>query len=228
VESQKLQYFYEGYYGRCDDYYWVSYYDFFDRIGIFKSKKFDKFREFRELIKCNLFTNIIQDKICLICRPPIELHRDRFGRMHNTKNYAIKFKDSFGLHYIHGVFFNYEDFEKFILNKPSAKDIIKIKNLEQKSALIQLYGYDNIINELKTKTLDRWVQVSQITNRKAVCELLEVDIEGFKGKLLKLEDHSVHKITFLGVPRDIKTVKEAIKWTFQLAPNESYDPVMES
>ena len=139
--------------------------------------------------------------------------------MHSTEDYAIMFKDGFGLHYVHGVFFNKEDFEKYVKGKKATgQQIIAVKNTEQKAVLIKIYGYEKVLSDLPNlKVLDIYEKVSKITGKNTKCELMEFDLtKTLKHKILKVEDHSTHKITFLGMPRQIKTCLEGLAWSFDV------------
>jgi hypothetical protein len=80
---------------------WVSYYDYFERIGILKNKNFTKYKD---LIKANIFYIIPFEKTCFISRPPLYIKRDEDGELHSEEGYAVEFKDGWGLRYIHGKF----------------------------------------------------------------------------------------------------------------------------
>jgi hypothetical protein len=223
VESQEdLTYFNESMYGRCDDAGWVSFYDFFDRLGLLKSEEFSKYKNY---LKGGLFSCILQDKIAFLSRPPVFLKRDDKGNMHNTEDYAIYFKDGYGLNFVYGVYFNPEDFDKLVNGKKATgKQIMQVKNAEQKTALIKVYGYETIISSLKNvSVIDMYKKLSAQTGKETVCELIEFDInERVRARVLKVEDHSVHKVTFLGVPMESNTdtCLKALAWSFGVSEDE--------
>jgi hypothetical protein len=221
VGSQKMTYYYFFYYGDISDYGWVSYIDFFERIGIIKNKNFSKYKK---LIKSNIFCIVGTDNgFCFISRPPIELYRNEKGFMHNIKGFAIRFKDGYGLNYVNGVYFDYELFIRaFVKKELSGKDILNLRNTEQKAELIKFYGMNFIINDLKNiKVLDIFKKKSMITNKETECKVFEFEIEkNVFVRYLEVEDHSTHKKTFLGVPREkeTETVIGALSWTFNIEP----------
>jgi hypothetical protein len=87
--------------GIVEEFGCVAFYDYFQRIGIFKDETFTKYKD---LIKANIFYIIPFEKTCFISRPPLYIKRDKNGELHSEKGYAIEFKDGWGLRYIHGEF----------------------------------------------------------------------------------------------------------------------------
>ncbi len=72
------------------DYYWISFYDFFSRIGIVKSDLFDRYKEY---IDSGIFSSIYFENLVILSKNPILLLRDDKGRMHNIEGPAIEFGD---------------------------------------------------------------------------------------------------------------------------------------
>jgi hypothetical protein len=96
-----LRYIPDSSYGTSSNFFWVSFYDYFQRIGIIKDETFTKYKE---LIKANIFYIVPFEKTCFISRPPLYIKRDEDGRLHSEKGYAVEFKDGWGLRYVHGEF----------------------------------------------------------------------------------------------------------------------------
>lgn len=228
VKNQKLKYFDEAFYGRCDDLYWISFYDYFNRIGIVKHKSFI---ELKELFKCGIFTSIQLEGICFVSKPPIFLLRDEKNNMHNVEDAAIAFNDGFKIHYVHGVYFNEEDFLKYVKTKPTPKQVLSVKNAEQRGVLIKLYGYDYILDHLEDKKiLDVYEGISKQTGKPVKYEVIEFPFEdNLIARFVKVECHTEHKITCLGVPRinETESCKGAIAWTFGLNEGD-YNPKIET
>lgn len=179
--------------------------------------------EFLDLSKCGLYSLVPFDNICYVSRPPIFTGCDSMGRLHSSNGTAIRFADGFGLHYIHGVYFSKSEYEWLVKTKPSPSSLVRLNNVEQRAALIEHYGYDFIIDILNPLIMNSEEHVSAITGKLVRYELLYFSIwsetEAYEKfeipiQVLRVEDHSTHKITFLGVPSDVKTCKEARAWTF--------------
>ena len=228
VRNQKLQYFDDGWRGIIIDYAWVSFYDFFDRLNILDNKEWN---EFKELIKTNIFYSIQLEGICVISKPPSIILRDNRNRLHNKDGSAIVFNDGYEQHYVHGVFFEKELYDKIFIDKTmKGKDIIKLRNAEQKSAITQALGYSYIIDDITgIKIIDTYVDKSKVDGNKVTYEVLEFPLDNNTIRIVKVEDHTEHKITYLGVPieKSTETCMGAIAWTFNMEVNK-YKPIMES
>ena len=232
VWSQVGRYYLEAYYGRADDLGWIAWLDYWERIGIHHNKLF---LELKELFKCGIFTSIQFDKICLVSKPPVFLNRDQMGRMHCENDYAIYFNDGFGLHYIHGVYFEPELFERSFKKKSiSAEEILSLKNAEQKSALIQVYKFDYIFTSLKEKEKiheHRSFQ-NKDKNKPLHYELFEFKIGNVIQRVVKVQWWEKERLreTVLGVPRETgtSTCMSAIAWTFGIDDVNQYNPLIET
>jgi len=227
VESQETKYYEISYYGDVWSYGWVSFYDFFNRIGIVSHKLFD---EFVKKLKANIIYMIQLSGVCIISRMPTHIDRDENGRPHSMERPAIEFKDGYSQHYVGGVFFNPELFNNaFIDCSLTAKDILNITNAEQRVVLIKHYGYDFICDELGSKTIDSYDGISQVTGKPVHYDLIDFELDGTNHRFVKVEDHSVHKVVTLGVPVEdgTETCLGAIAWTFGMT-EEEYKPELES
>ena len=168
--------------------------------------------------------------ITFISKPPKKQSFDEKNRLHSKEGYAVEFEDGYGQHYINGVFFSEELFKSSFVNKSiSSQEIMNLKNTENKACLIQHFGYEKILNELKDiKILDKQEIFNPIRNKTMSYELIEFPM-GNKviARFVKVEDFSTNKITCIGVPREesTNTCKKAISWTF---PVKIYEPETET
>jgi len=208
VESQNLIYFYESYYGRADDLSWISYYDFFERIGIIKHQEFNKLKG---LFKCGIFTSIIQKDICYISRPPVFLKRDDKGRMHCINDYAVFFKDSFGLHYIHGVYFEPNLFNK--KDTLNIKQILSLKNIEQRQALLSIQKPERLFDELNPELIDKSKRGNELYST--------TKLNNEMTKFLKYKCPSTGREYVSFVPKEIREADEGMAWKYQIS-KETY------
>ena len=152
--------------------------------------------------------------------------------MHSTKKPAILFKDGYQLHYIHGVFFEPELFQKLCIDKTvTLKDILSWTNAEQRSAAITLIGYEKLFAQAGTdaKLLDKTQVRSKVTRKMTTYELYDITIANTPCRFVSVECHTIHKKTFLGVPAtdQTKTCMAAIAWTFRMTEAE-YNPKKET
>jgi hypothetical protein len=230
-EKMNIQYYNEGWYGRCDDFGWISFYDFFERIGIVKNQEFEKFRE---LVKCGIFSSLQFEKICFVSKPPIFLNRDENRKMHCTTGMAIQFADGYGPHYVHGVYFSPEDFEKYVKDKKATgKEIISVKNAEQRACLMKYYGFDYILNDLPNLViLERKKQI--INNKEREYILYEFDIDSerkLRWRLLREPDFSTDRDFFISLSANreqTKTIQGALAWSYGFEKPEEYSPEIET
>jgi hypothetical protein len=203
------KYFEPGFYGDIWDYGWTSFYDFFDRIGI----STDNFRRYKRLIWANPFYSIQLDKVCFVSRMPTRLTRNAQNQLHNTETYAIEFKDGYGQHYIHGIYFKPEDFEK--TKTMTAKDIVSLKNIEQRMALLKERGAEEILNELGAKLIDGKTDMGN--------ELFELDLgTGKQEKILRYKCPSTDRIYTKYVPPEHTRADEAQAWSHHFTLENYY------
>lgn len=210
-------------------------FDYFERIGIANDNIPG---EFKRYFKSGIFSSTYLIGLAVVSRNPSRLSRDDRGRLHNHEWYAIEWKDGYGQNFVHGVFFEQDLFDRILFKRDIVgKDILSLRNIEQKAIAIQLFGYDKLMDELGAKKIDSYTVRNAYTGTESVSELYDFEIghnEGgavrsIRGRFVKVQDHSTGKITVLGVPiiRATETVKGAIAWTFGLNEDE-YDPIIET
>jgi len=226
VNTEKIEYFNFSYYGDCSDLSWISYYDYFQRIGIVKHKLFS---QLKLLFKSSIFMSVQLKDVCFVSKPPIFLNRNDRNDMHCENDYAVYFKDGYGLYYLNGVYFSENDFNKYIKGKKATgKQIMIIKNAEQKASLIKLYGYEKLLNDLpKLKMLDK-KNVKAIDGQQKSHILYSFEINYIKCCMMCLDDHSTNKKYFLGVPNTMIKINDALAWSFQMEKGSYYKPILQS
>ena len=148
IWGKGLNYFNFGYFADYSDFGWVSFYDFFSQIGILKNKEFN---QYKKLIDTGIFATIQMDKLCIVSSMPTKICRSGI-KLHNPDGYAVEFADGYGQHYLYGVYFSPEDFEK--VKTMTTKEALNIKNIEQRMAILKLFGAEKILNEMGAKLID--------------------------------------------------------------------------
>jgi hypothetical protein len=206
--------------------------DYFNEIGLIKKKEtILRFLKIKELLTCNIYGMICMKEICYITKPPLFIKLDNNSEPHSAEGPAIYFEDKTSHFFVHGIEFLDREYYDYVFGKnASGRKILSMRNLEKKAALVKLYGYERILKDIvELRTLDKYEKTSQITGKKTTCELLEFDLDYNMLRVIKVEDHSVHKITFIGVPmlRQTRTCIGALAWTFGLKTKE-YKPLLES
>ena len=215
VGAQKLKKYYKfAWYGSLADYGWVSFYDFFDQIGLLdgRPEARDKFRTFRDkVLRANVYDMIQLNRFCIVVALPKYVKRDQAKRVHSLKGHAIEFKDGYGINRIHGVKFDKTLFSRFTKGEVTALEIITHKNQDQKRAMAMAYGNEKLVNELKAQVVSEEVDKLGNTMRILVVKDSEEDLVFYEAI-----DPSKDEKVYLRIPPEfaIKTAREAKVWTF--------------
>ena len=208
VGSQELK-FYEDGYGSWS-FGWLSYYDYFEKVGIVKSEEFQKFRDMNKESWCFVFFE------CFIvaCKFPIKVLRDDRERLHSVTQPAVQWRDNCNQYFIHGVGFEKEPWEKIVNRKLTPKQLFKIKNTDQRFVAINHYGFECVIDKLDKKLLD----VGKYGN-----ELFSTKFDQVELKFLTypdIDDPTKQRISF--VPPTFNKADEAMAWKHNCVVDEYY------
>lgn len=212
---------------------WLLFYLHFKKLGILENELFDAYYKYAQ---SGIFANVYFDDsdIVVLIKNPLYVASDNRGRLSNKDGYAIEWPDGYGMYFVNNVHFNRELYNSIFIEKTiKGKDILLLKNTEQKAVAIQQYGYYDMIKDIGAKKIDEMEITTKVG--KAVNELYDFEIEGkedwrrIRGRFVKVVDHSTGKITCLGIPieKNTETVRGAIAWTFGLNEME-YKPVIET
>jgi hypothetical protein len=160
--------------------------------------------------------------------------------MHCIDGPAIKFRDGYCLYYLWGVSFSADVFEKYVVQRVLAKDVFAVQNQEQKAALIKLYGYEKLLEDLPdVRVVDKlekrvrrgsWLaRVLGFDSSRVLLHVLytfdlSVDVHPY---FVMVEDFSTDRKYFIGVPQ-CKSALEALAWTFQTTPEKYAELVLQS
>lgn len=106
------------------------------------------------LLKKGIWDMITFDNVCILSKCPATL-RDDEGKLHSVTKKAACFKSGYGFYSIHGVMFEEQLWKSVSQRTLSAKQVLEIKNMEQRHAAIRHYGMENIFNELDHTLIDR-------------------------------------------------------------------------
>jgi len=148
VENMKMEYKTFSWRGSIFDYGWLSFYKAFEDFGIVKHKDFKKF--YTMVKKSHIFMMIQLDGLCVVSRFPEHIKRDSDdGSMSSDQVPALKFKDGYEMHYLDGVYFEKETWEKVISKEMSLSEIMKIDISDQRTIALK-YNPQAIIKENAT------------------------------------------------------------------------------
>jgi len=207
-----------GYFGLSFDAGWLSFYDFFSRIGIVKHKKFNLYKE---MICTGIWGGILFQGLAILFRRPKEVHRDNQFRLHCTTGPAISWRDGFELYFAGGI-----GIEKRYVMDPqsiSIQEVLNQDNIELRRTMIDLMGYESFCRKAKFKVLDE--DVDGAGQGRKLLKLAQRDDEDIV--LVNVNDPSTGRSYYLRVPPTMKTCAEAVAWTY-IRTVETYAPKVEA
>lgn len=201
----------EYYFGLAHDSH-LPFYEFCLEEGFMENKTMV---EYIEKFKNGFLTMLFFDGLAIACRLPKQVKKNPAGFLHDTENFAVTWNDGTGHNFIRGVYFDEEMFGRVIRNEIPAKELLQIKNMEQRYAAINVYNVDKLIKEVGGKRIDKANKKSH-ENRPYFIELYSIDglIPNRTLKLLKYQDPSTERIYTSFVPDAIKGANEGMAWKF--------------
>ncbi len=197
------------------DGYWIAFYLFCrDVIGV----KYDAQRS-KDL---NLWRDIAQsccwwqchDNYVIISERPTIVRLDDRNVLHSQSGPALAFADGWAVHSWHGTRIPGEWIEK--PNVLTAAVALKQNNVEQRRAACEIIGWDKILHDLKSKTINR-------DDDPQIGELLEVSLPDAPRERFLRVQCGTGRTFAIPVPPTVKTALEANAWTYGLEPIE-YQP----
>jgi uncharacterized protein YaaW (UPF0174 family) len=210
VNAKEKEFFYYSYEDGGYSASWVSYYDFFNRIGIVKSDNFDKYKNY---IRSGIFMSIFLEDFAIVCPRPKYVKKDERGRLHSADSAAIGWGNGEKYYYWHGI----RIAEKIILNpKELTKDeILNEKNSEISRAMSEILGWDEYMRRVDTILIDKWFDTERC---------LHYELYDFKNRfeltprLLKMESPELKDGTrpyyIEPVHYELNSCQAARKWQF--------------
>lgn len=155
------------------------------------------------------------DEIAIVSRKP-EIKRNN-GRLHSTNSPAVLFKDGYEIHYINGIYFPKELFEKLTQHKMSFSEILAIVDVDQRNQAMRFVGdeeRENFLSHVKAEIIDTYEKES-INGNKVLYKLYKLP----KGNVFQ-EDvkamwytcPSTGMSNFSGVPNTMTKVDESMAW----------------
>jgi hypothetical protein len=150
-------------------------------------------------------------------RRPRVLACDEAGHLHSERGKCVEYHDSWGFYAWHGV----QVPERVILapEQLTKADWSEAENEEVRRVIQERMG-SRFVPELGGKVVDRGPYGTLYEVR------LPADPEGV-ARYVQVQDASTTRQYFLQVPPWVKTVAEAVAWSFQL-PVEEYGPTQET
>jgi len=183
----------------------------------------------------------VNENTCCVTERPSLIQRDAFHRLHCDLGPAMQFRDGTSLFALQGVLVP----EKALFQPRAltAQEIDEVRQSEVKRGLVELLGLNRFLGDLGMVEIDRVDQPHDLAmeNNNVVRaffglqggRLFRKENNGDEPKVyvvLKnstMEPDGCRKEFFIRVPPAIKTVREAVAWTFGMEEME-YAPLKES
>jgi hypothetical protein len=215
VWDQKLEFF-EQWFGAWNA-GWLSFYDFFDGIGIIKNDEFTKYMDLQK----QGFSIVMFELFVVVCKMPVKTLTDDSNRLHSVSEASVQWRDNINQYFIHGVPFEYDLWQKVTKRELIPKEVMEMKNIEQRRVTINHYGWDEIFDYFDKKLINK-------SKRSSKAELYRVNglAENIEINIVKYEDPSTGRMYVSQVPdvddfgKEITTADHAMAWKSYLTLEE--------
>ena len=184
--------------------YWISFYQFCEHIGVKYEPDKAAILDEWETLATHAFHWWPKDGLCVCSHKPTAIYWNKDKtRLHADGRKAVEFSDGWGVYCFDGVRLPDKYGEKKSKDWQS-KWILEETNAELKMTLIKGIGYEKMCQDLEAKKVDSWREYELL-------RIENVDVEPIQ--LNKMTCPSTGKIHVHRVPPDIKSAREAIKWS---------------
>ena len=182
------------------DNFWLAFYKFGQEIGV----------AYKNQDHLDAYTDYATEAGVMYAYKGIAFASDRAEklsfdderRLHCENDYAMKFRDGYGLCSWHGVRVP----DEWILSKSlDAKTALAQQNMEQRRVACEIVGWNNILLELKAKRIDKH-------DNPFVGELLEVELPDIGREVFLKVKCPTGRDFAMPVPPHIKTSEQAQRW----------------
>jgi hypothetical protein len=187
---------------------WISFYDYFMRIGL----KHPVFEQYRDWVKAGHWEVLLfKDLAVIVCRPS-RIQKDDRGRLHNSKGPAAAWPSGELYWFWHGTRVNEQ-----IISRPETipKDQIDAeKNSEVSRAIAERLGWDEYLKRVEIVLVHKWFDETTSSHYELY------DFKNRKGslqpRLFKMESPALNDGTrpyyIEPVPPQAQTCQAARKW----------------
>jgi hypothetical protein len=182
------------------DAFWLSFYEFGRVIGANYSNN-GHLNAYIDYAK-NCGWMFAYKEVAFVSHRPSEIHFDERGLLHCESEKAVKYSDGWGISSWHGTRIPCEWLDGKTLTPEIA---LHHENVEQRRAACEILGWNNVLNKLNAKTIDK-------NPNPFVGELLEVDIPDIgREKFLRVKCPTGRQFA-MPVPPEMKSASEAQRW----------------
>jgi hypothetical protein len=105
-------------------------------------------------LKTGVWDLIVFENVCIISKTP-KTKRDDKNRLHSLTSKAVEFRSGYGFYAIHGVVFDEKLWNKVKDRKLTPKQLLSMKNTDQRFVAMNHYGFENIIDKLDKILIDK-------------------------------------------------------------------------
>ena len=172
VSQQVRQYETTSYNGLFCDIGWMSFYDFFKKIKIIKSKNWDKYNDF---LKSGVYDTILFNNFAIGCRKPQKVLRNSQFQMHSETEPAISWRDGFRLNYLNGVYFPEDLWKKVVSGKMPFEEILAIKDIDQRTQAMKYGDKKKFLEHTKSIMLDKSERSGELWKTPKEAGIFQID-----------------------------------------------------
>jgi hypothetical protein len=228
--KKNSRYYSLSYYTSVSNYTWVSFFKYFERIGVLQNELFKNYSDL--FIEANLYEWAKLEDRAVICRKPKYIKRDEQGRLNSTNSPAVEWVNGDKHYFAKGI----EIPESWIEEKVTLDDIKKANNAELRRIAIELYGYKEYVIDIGAKKIasDEWGDLYRVELEDdepiVMVSVMNSTCEPYKA--MGLEQRQEFRSTelvnreawfkryLLRVPPATKTPLEGLAWSHNLSPEE--------
>lgn len=223
VENYNLRSTYIGW----SNFGWVSFYDYFTRIGVINDEKFNNYKK---LIDSNVFECFEFEEVVFAVQPPKYVKYNEEMLSNSIEGKSVEFIDGTGIYSVNGIAIEEELFFKLKNDEYTMTDFLTEENEEKKSIAIsfiqQAKGDVGIIDFFKDnlKLIDTFTDVKEEKFLKGTLDSMNVGVYSlYKGELngidiayVRCYCPSTDRMFFLGVEPSNSNAKDAIASLYQV------------
>ena len=219
IRTQKLKYFNIARYDVLWSAGWLSFYDYFTRIGVINYPALNKCIAYA---RSGVFYSIFRKDFAVLCNRPLYIKRDEGHRLHADGGPAILWRDGWSQYFLHGV----RTPAEYVLTpaeKLDPKVIFAEKNVDIQRELISKIGPERVLIETGAKNVDSW----QDPNTGFRYYLLEMVIgDNIRRRYLYFQHASMPEIFYAKpVPPETKKAFHGRAWILSLVERQELDHI---
>jgi len=152
IRDQKLKYYSIARRDVLWDAGWLSFYDYFNRVGVINHAGLNKYLAYA---RSGVFYSIFRNDYAILCSRPVHIKRDENHRLHADGAPAILWGDGWSQYYLHGVCVSAE-YALTPAEKLDLKLVLTEKNADIQRELIRKVGPERLLIKTGAKELDAW------------------------------------------------------------------------